>query len=167
MDSCYGTVNENGLYFFRTASNCVLNSGGDEGLKITRADIAVGTNRLSTRLSKVTADLVGIAKDGRVIYGPRYVDGTVDRTYSPCELDICNGLVNTVVAEDGSKDYIYSYRASVYHPYLLGCFGPGTDHDVGMAAQFCSTNPSKCDVAVEGALSSLLLLFATVKMLLF
>ena len=39
MDGCYGTVNEDGTYFFRTATNCVLDDTVTEGYSITRSDI--------------------------------------------------------------------------------------------------------------------------------
>lgn len=56
---------------------------------------------------------IGIAKDGRIIYGPFKSDGTL---WQPCDVDVCNGV------RDGNY---YYYVATMFHPYLVGCFGPG------------------------------------------
>ena len=103
--------------------------------------------------------LVGIAKDGRVIYGPQRselaADGSVTtRPWTACELDVCNGIRDIAVPQEsgveGSKK-IYSYRASTFHPYLVGCFGPGNEQDIAIAGQYCSSNKKAC-----GAHSNLL-----------
>ena len=56
---------------------------------------------------------IGLAKDGRVIYGPFKADGTL---WQPCDVDVCNGRM--------FQGY-YGYVATAFHPYLVGCFGPG------------------------------------------
>ena len=58
---------------------------------------------------------IGIAKDGRVIYGP-YNEVGSRWTYS--ELDNCNGVY---VGAEGT----YSYAATGFFPYMIGCWGPG------------------------------------------
>ncbi len=57
---------------------------------------------------------IGTAKDGRLIYGPFKADGTL---WQPCDVDICNGR------KDG--DYYY-YVSSMFFPYFVGCWGPGS-----------------------------------------
>lgn len=57
---------------------------------------------------------IGIAKDGHVIYGPYKEDGTI---WNHCDLDICNGI--------WLGDDIYAYAATTFHPYFVGCWGPG------------------------------------------
>ena len=66
---------------------------------------------------------IGIAKDGRVIYSPlakgtgEAGDGGVEgKAAEDCAQDICNGR---------EEKYVYSYRTTFFHPYTLGCFGPG------------------------------------------
>jgi len=74
---------------------------------------------------------IGLAKDGRIIYGPFKADGSV---WQPCDVDVCNGVYFGVE--------IYSYVATMFHPYFVGCWGPGT-WPPGFA-QSCTTNPRKC-----------------------
>ena len=67
--------------------------------------------------------VVGISKDGRVIYGPvKSWDSTSNEKteYTPCDLDVCNGRIITVGSEK-----VYAYHATTYHPYVPNCFGPG------------------------------------------
>ena len=86
---------------------------------------------MATNIKGVSTNLVGIGKDGRVIYGPiKSTSGTTDTLYDECDLDICNGMIseNTGTDDDGTTTArsIYSYRATTFHPYLVGCFGPGS-----------------------------------------
>jgi hypothetical protein len=55
---------------------------------------------------------IGLAKDGRKIWGPYSFDGT---PWQPCEVDLCNGRVI-----QGQ----YGYVATLFHPYIAGCSGP-------------------------------------------
>ena len=57
---------------------------------------------------------VGLALDGRIIYGP-YKNSTT--LWNGCDVDSCNGA--TV---NGS----YSYALTTFHPYTVGCWGPST-----------------------------------------
>lgn len=57
----------------------------------------------------------GLSKDGRPIYGPFYDDG---KEYDDCDVDVCNGLMI-----DGE----YSYVSTFFHPYVMGCYGPGNN----------------------------------------
>lgn len=130
MDGCYGTVNSDGVYFYRTASNCIESQTVTQGYGITVADLK--ESGMNERISVLKTKYVGIAKDGRVIYGPRKETDS-SKEFSPCELDICNGY-KTFKTGSTEGEYIYSYRASKFHPYLAGCFGPGSDHDAGIDA---------------------------------
>ena len=57
---------------------------------------------------------IGIAKDGHIIYGPLKQGGSY---YQPCDVDICNGrYINNQ----------YAYVMTNFHPYTVGCFGPGS-----------------------------------------
>jgi hypothetical protein len=73
---------------------------------------------------------IGIAKDGRIIYGPFKSDGTL---WQPCDVDVCNGV--------RSGNY-YFYVATMFHPYFVGCFGPG-NMGYGLSAS-CSANARLC-----------------------
>jgi hypothetical protein len=58
--------------------------------------------------------IVGIAKDGHLIYGPYNESG---REWACSERDACNGRF----FPDGS----YGYVSTKEHPYIVGCWGPG------------------------------------------
>jgi hypothetical protein len=111
MDSCGGHASP---YHYHTRMNC------DES----------NNNGKSTWSSKVNAGhspLVGIALDGRGIYGQLEATGT-----APSDLDACGGHVGTVpvITADGitghSDTAVYHYHTQAKTPYILGCFGPAT-----------------------------------------
>lgn len=58
--------------------------------------------------------VIGIAKDGHLIYGPYNGSGEL---YTCDDRDVCNGKFMS----DGS----YAYVSTTTHPYLVGCWGPG------------------------------------------
>lgn len=59
--------------------------------------------------------------------------------YSDCEVDVCNGV---------TVDGFYMYTATKFHPYIMGCYGPGGE--VKELYQECSANPRLCNVQYEG-----------------
>lgn len=69
-----------------------------------------GLNAYST---KKTLTPVALAKDGHIIYGPYNSDGTA---WGYCDVDVCNGRM---------VDGYYSYVTTTFHPYFIGCWGPG------------------------------------------
>ncbi|CDW79421.1 UNKNOWN [Stylonychia lemnae] len=73
---------------------------------------------------------IGIARDGRVIYGPFRSDGDL---WQPCDVDICNGRYFT-------GNY-YGYVATMFHPYLIGCWGPANAPNLQPS---CTSNPRVC-----------------------
>lgn len=79
---------------------------------------------------------VGIAKDGRIIYGPFKSDGTL---WQPCDVDVCNGV---------RESTNYFYVATMFHPYLVGCFGPG-NQALNIQAS-CSANARYCSTTSAG-----------------
>jgi len=54
-------------------------------------------------------------KDGHLFYGP-YNNTNVIWNWQ--DTDVCNGRVMGIDGE-------YGYVATNYHPYTIGCFGPG------------------------------------------
>jgi len=95
---------------------------------------------------------LGIAKDGRPVYTPLHSGG---KSYTDCEVDICNGMII-----GGS----YAYVSTLFHPYIIGCFGPGSS-DVKMYQQ-CSKNPRLCGVEMGATKLSLASSFAALAYLL-
>ena len=55
----------------------------------------------------------GLSKDGRPIYTPLHGNGA---EYQSCEVDVCNGM--TIGGH-------YSYVSTLFHPYIMGCYGAG------------------------------------------
>ena len=72
---------------------------------------------------------MGLSKDGRPIYSPYYDNG---KSYHDCEVDVCNGLWL-----QGN----YGYVATFFHPYVMGCYGPG---NYPVDTQSCSGRPRDC-----------------------
>jgi hypothetical protein len=68
----------------------------------------------STGTNKVNSEVIGLAKDGHIMYGPWDATGN---QYSCDSHDVCNG---TFMA-DGS----YGYVMTTTFPYTIGCWGPG------------------------------------------
>lgn len=99
--------------------------------------------------SKKTLTPIGISKDGHIIYGPYDASGNL---WKACDVDVCNGLL---------INSRYAYVATNFHPYFVGCFGPGNKPTV---SQTCSTNPRSCSSAVNsltlGLFSAIILLSA-------
>src|SRR4051794_14936050 len=78
---------------------------------------------------------LGIARDGKVIYGPFKDNGEL---WGPCDVDICNGRTFDATH--------YGYVATMFFPYTVGCWGPGNR---GANVQpSCSANARFCDNAV-------------------
>lgn len=77
---------------------------------------------------------VGIAKDGHVIWGPYNQNSDGDfNPWKACDVDLCNGAY-----VNGN----YGYAATLFHPYTVGCWGPGSSpNDIG---QMCSAKPRVC-----------------------
>jgi hypothetical protein len=92
-----------------------------------------------------TVTPIGLARDGRVIYGPFKADGTI---WQPCDVDVCNGRYF------GRQ---YGYVSTMFHPYFVGCWGPGNFPEL---SQQCTTNPRKCHTS--GASSLIINSFAAV-----
>lgn len=72
-----------------------------------------------TSASQKKKFVIGIAKDGHLIYGPFKSDGSL---WQPCDVDICNGVI------EGTS---YNYVATLFFPYTVGCWGPGNKQLLG------------------------------------
>jgi hypothetical protein len=100
------------------------------------------------------SELVGIALDGRGIYGMYEGDGA-----TPTDLDACNGHYGTVpsyssgdVSFDGA-DNVYHYHITSYAPFTVGCFGPVDSVDeCKNLYSTCSTGYS-CFTTTEGTIN--------------
>jgi len=75
-------------------------------------------------------DIVGVAKDGHLVYGPYKSDGSF---WGCSDHDVCNGAF-----VDGN----YAYVSTKTFPYVLGCFGPGPQQ---VYAVTCTTSSCSDD----------------------
>lgn len=111
VDGCLGHPEPRGNFHYHTTSPCFGDSSIDPGKKIKNDDILDQILRGFNK--KRNREVVGISKDGRPIYSPLYNDG---KSYSYCDVDVCNGLW---------IDGHYSYVSTMFHPFVIGCYGPG------------------------------------------
>ena len=80
---------------------------------------------------------VGVARDGHLIYGPYQKNGML---WQPCDVDVCNGRII-----NGQ----YAYVMTTFHPYTIGCWGPGQQH-----SQFepsCTNNSGICRLGAKSS----------------
>lgn len=134
LDQCLGTtkatftgsdqadgaedLDTDGVYHYHTMSPCIFESDATHEL-FSCADIPAckksPTLYYSTFVSDSSKEIypVGIAKDGRLIYGPYTTSGL---PWGTCDVDFCNGR--------WIQGY-YSYVMTEFFPYTVGCWGQG------------------------------------------
>ncbi|CAF1361174.1 unnamed protein product, partial [Didymodactylos carnosus] len=101
VDSCLAHCQVTGIYHYHIGSGCAL-----YGSNLATYSVTQFTNYR-------TLTVIGIAKDGHVIYGP--YDSTGTQVTSG--FDVCNGMFYDSIGN-------YGYFATQTFPYLTGCFGP-------------------------------------------
>ncbi len=133
FDVCLGTYQTERTYRYHMFSPCILSTT----LKTVVASCdSVNYEECTSDPRKYSVSLmqanektmipIGVAKDGRVIYGPYKANGQL---WQPCDVDICNGV------RDGNT---YYYVSSMFFPYFVGCWGPGSNSETFRPS--CSTN---------------------------
>ena len=85
-------------------------------------------------LKRPFREVFGLSFDGRPIYSPYYSDG---KLYEGCDVDVCNGLFI-----DGE----YGYVTTIFHPFVIGCYGPGSNPGFSHS---CSLKPRTCESGYE------------------
>ena len=134
MDNCLGHVTKNNPFYHHYSFSPCMQSCAQRNSYHPKKCSDDSNCRKKTSNYMITGvdqsqQVVGIALDGRLIYGP-WRDS--HNNWSPCDVDVCNGVyVNGV----------YSYAMTDFHPYSIGCWGPG---NVQTIAQGCSSNPKRC-----------------------
>lgn len=130
VDECLGHPNVGGIYHYHIASGCAV-SPPTGNISTCNALSACSNNIASYFLttfpsSARTLTVIGIAKDGHVIYGPYSSSGKIFTS----GFDICNGMFYNLLGD-------YAYFATNKYPYITGCFGPGNYPSFGSN---CTTN---------------------------
>ncbi|CDW76317.1 UNKNOWN [Stylonychia lemnae] len=136
LDSCLGSAEYSGYYHYYGWSPCILPSGPikcidgqicDNIPKCKEDKLAYALSFM--QIHEKTIMVIGIARDGHSILGPYKRDGTL---WQPCDIDLCNGV---------EIAGIYYYVTTMFHPYTVGCWGPGPNKTV---SQECSNNVKMC-----------------------
>ena len=116
-DQCLSHPTGHGEFHYHIASGCMINPplgnvsgcGPNIGCHNNVSSYSIGSFSSHKNLT-----VIGIAKDGHVIFGP-YLSNGVEVTSG---LDICNGMFFDSIGN-------YAYFATRTYPYITGCFGPG------------------------------------------
>jgi hypothetical protein len=130
VDSCLAHPQSAGVYHYHMASGCAVSppSGNISTCAATTAcaaDIASYSLTLFPSSAKKLT-VIGIAKDGHIIYGPY----SASRQLITSGFDICNGMFYDTLGN-------YAYFSTTKFPYITGCFGPGNYPSFGPT---CTTN---------------------------
>ena len=116
VDACLSHPEMTGGLHYHIAATCSVDPTWDDttgGVPIQTTDVLAAVRDAWD--IKPYRSVFGLSKDGRPIYGP-YYDNL--KEYGDCYVDICNGrMINGH----------YSYVSTFFHPYVMGCYGPGNN----------------------------------------
>jgi hypothetical protein len=129
VDTCLVHCQAAGIYHYHIGSGCMVNppTGSITACARTSSCISsIATYSISGFANYQTKLVIGVAKDGHVIYGP-YLSAN-NRVTSG--FDVCNGMFYDSIGN-------YAYFATSTYPYLVGYFGPGNYPSFGPN---CTTN---------------------------
>jgi hypothetical protein len=149
VDVCLGTSSFSNTYRYYMFSPCIYESPlKSHARPCSSPDYPLcGQDVRNHSLAYVPKQLqtvspIGIAKDGKIIYGPFKADGTI---WQPCDVDVCNGRY---------FGRHYGYVSTMFHPYFVGCWGPGNSPSLSAS---CSTNARQCHTSSGSLLINSLL----------
>ncbi|CAF1140539.1 unnamed protein product [Adineta ricciae] len=129
VDACLAHCQAAGIYHYHIGTGCQVSlptGNVSSCASVTACRSSVANYSISSFSSYQTKTIIGVAKDGHLIYGPYLSAGT--RVTSG--FDACNGMFH-----DSNGNYAY-FATSTY-PYLVGCFGPANYPSFGPN---CTTN---------------------------
>eukprot|EP00347_Sterkiella_histriomuscorum_P014134 403362035 len=140
-DLCLGSTQYTTAYHYYMFSPCIL----DQKLKNVEPQFCSANARCSIDKQAYTLKLmssdsktivpIGLAKDGKIIYGPYNQFGQL---WQSCDVDVCNGRI---------INGHYSYVTTLFYPYYVGCWGPG--NIAKNLAPECSSNQRACSNALN------------------
>ena len=119
VDICLGTSHTSNTYRYHMFSPCIFDISAKSDVMLCKDDALCSIDVRNYSISLIPPQLqtklpIGIARDGRIIYGPFKSDGTL---WQPCDVDVCNGRRDR---------QIYYYVSTMFFPYTVGCWGPGS-----------------------------------------
>ncbi|CAF3573351.1 unnamed protein product [Rotaria socialis] len=129
VDTCLAHCQAAGIYHYHMGSGCAKanpSSGPSACASVPTCSSNISNYGISSFSSYTTLTVIGISRDGHVIYGP-YTSSGVEVTSGT---DICNGMFYDSIGN-------YAYFATRKFPYITGCYGPGNYPSVSVN---CSTN---------------------------
>ena len=144
FDECLGTVDETGIYHYHMLSPCILDNtlSQDNYLTLCDSNVDCADDKFEYALQYYSGQnqkVIGVAKDGRLIYGPYNAQGQL---WQPCDVDACNGRYI-----DGS----YAYVATAFFPYFAGCWGPAVQTTLFPS---CTSTPRRCSQTIASSAKS-------------
>ena len=126
LDNCLTHPTPFGAYHYHSWSPCYKKGNGfasqtqapnmckdTDACKNAPMTWAIDNGFADTSMYGTNANIMGVAKDGHMIWGPYDENGEL---WDCADHDICNGAFI-----DGN----YVYLSTTTFPYILGCFGPG------------------------------------------
>ena len=128
VDSCLGHPQQAGIYHYHMASGCAKSAPVSVSAcaSVPACNSNISQYSIDTFTNYKTLTVIGLAKDGHVIYGPYRSSGTEVTS----GVDICNGMFYDSIGN-------YAYFATRKYTYVVGCFGPGNYPSVSVN---CSLN---------------------------
>ena len=119
VDTCLAHPQAAGIFHYHCATTCLPDKASHEAII---DDMSASTDPLGMMRTTYTNHMpyrkpFGISKDGRPIYTPMYSNG---EEYTGCDVDVCNGM---------EVNGHYAYVSTFFHPYFMGCYGPGPGSD--------------------------------------
>ncbi len=128
VDTCLAHCQAGGVYHYHIGSGCMVNppNGSITACAATSCISNIANYSTYGFYNYQTMTVIGVAKDGHVIYGP-YLSANTRVTSG---FDVCNGMFYDSIGN-------YAYFATSTYPYLVGCFGPGNYPSFGPN---CTTN---------------------------
>ena len=136
IDACLEHPQATGIFHYHSMPPCMLNHSID-GSQPSNTIADIKSWMLTGFQASDGLLVMGVAKDGHLVYGPYQADGTL----VTAGFDVCGGVW---FDEDGDgAPETYAYFATDTFPYYSGCFGPGNfpEH-----TPQCTTNPPAGDV---------------------
>jgi hypothetical protein len=121
-DVCLGAPDSSSIYHYHIMPPCKFTpslAAANACSNVKSCSDGILAYALNGYSTKKTITPIGIAKDGRIIYGPYDETGSIP---GGSNVDVCNGK---------NVGGYYSYFATQFHPYFVGCWGPGNYPAIG------------------------------------
>ncbi|CAF0835414.1 unnamed protein product [Didymodactylos carnosus] len=131
VDQCLVHCQEGGLLHYHMGSGCAKYATSSTKVlpcaSVPLCKSSIATYSINSFSNYKTLTVIGIAKDGHIIYGPYLSSGRQVKS----GFDVCNGMFYDSIGN-------YAYFVTQTYPYITGCFGPSNYPSVRPS---CTKNP--------------------------